>query len=64
RTAAFILETQTITDELADAVVEGIAGIFERLKPYLLKRWENAKQEYLGSPQKTRIRMDKKIFRL
>jgi len=64
RTAAFILETQTITDELADAVVEGIAGIFERLKPYLLKRWENAKQEYLGAPQKTRIRMEKKIFRL
>jgi len=45
RTAAFVIESHAVSEELADAVVEGVAGIFERMKPYLIKRWKKAERE-------------------
>ncbi|MHB1252951.1 MAG: glycosyltransferase [Candidatus Humimicrobiaceae bacterium] len=43
RTASFIREAELFSDEIADIVVEGNAGVFERLKWYLLDRWDNYK---------------------
>jgi hypothetical protein len=43
RTASFIREAELFSDEIADVVVEGNAGVFERLKWYLLDRWDNYK---------------------
>lgn len=40
RTASFVREAELFSDEIADAVVEGNAGVFERLKGYLIKRWD------------------------
>lgn len=42
RTASFILETEYLNDELADAHVEACSEVFERLKHHLIKKW-NAK---------------------
>ncbi|GFP19330.1 glucosylglycerate synthase [Candidatus Hakubella thermalkaliphila] len=39
RTASFAKEMAILSDELADAFVDGCASVFERLKPYLLERW-------------------------
>jgi len=47
RTAAFVIESHAVSEELADAVVGGVAGIFERMKPYLIKRWKKAERELL-----------------
>jgi len=44
RTASFIREAEFFSDEIADAVVEGDAGVFERMKGYLVKRWDYFKQ--------------------
>ncbi len=49
RTAAFALEASVVSEELADAVVGGVASIFERMKPYLLRRWAKAEREQAGS---------------
>ncbi len=43
RTASFIKEAELFSDEIADAVVEGDAGLFERLKWYLINRWQDYK---------------------
>jgi glucosylglycerate synthase len=43
RTASFIREAELFSDEIADIVVEGNAGVFERLKWYLLTRWDSYK---------------------
>lgn len=40
RTASFTREAELFSDEIADIVVEGNAGVFERLKWYLLNRWD------------------------
>jgi len=40
RTVSFIKEAEYFDEEIADAVVEGNASVFERLKGYLVKRWE------------------------
>jgi len=40
RTASFIKEVESFSDEIADAVIEGDAGVFERMKPYLKERWD------------------------
>jgi hypothetical protein len=40
RTATFIKEAELFSDEIADAVIEGNAGVFERVKWYLLDRWD------------------------
>lgn len=40
RTASFIREAALFDDEIADAVVEGNAGVFERMKEYLISRWD------------------------
>ena len=40
RTASFMKEAALFTDDIADAVVEGDAGVFERMKNYLIKRWD------------------------
>ena len=40
RTASFIREAALFNDEIADAVVEGNAGVFERMKEYLINRWD------------------------
>ncbi|MFQ6114209.1 MAG: glycosyltransferase [bacterium] len=39
RTASYVRELAIISDELADAFVRGCAHVFERLKPYLVNRW-------------------------
>jgi glycosyltransferase involved in cell wall biosynthesis len=39
RTASYVRELAIISDELADAFVRGCAHVFERLKPYLVERW-------------------------
>lgn len=44
RTAVFVIESKAVSEELADAVVDGIAGIFERMKPYLIKRWAEVEE--------------------
>lgn len=43
RAASFIREAELFSDEIADIVVEGNAGVFERLKWYLLNRWDSYK---------------------
>ena len=43
RTASFIREAELFSDEIADIVVEGNAGVFERLKWYLINRWDSYK---------------------
>lgn len=48
RTASFIKEAMLFSDEIADAVVEGNAGVFERLKDYLVARWDYYKKR--GEP--------------
>ncbi|MBC7333424.1 MAG: glycosyltransferase [Actinobacteria bacterium] len=45
RTASFIKEAMLFSDEIADAVVEGNAGVFERLKDYLVSRWDCYKKK-------------------
>lgn len=47
RTFSFIKEAEYFDDEIADAVVEGNAGVFERLKGYLIKRWDEYKNKKL-----------------
>lgn len=52
RTAAFVIESKAVSEELVDAVVDGIAGIFELMKPYLIKRWAEAeeREKHKASP--------------
>jgi len=45
RTASFIREAELFSDEIADAVVEGDAGVFERMKGYLINRWDYYKRK-------------------
>lgn len=54
RTASFIREAELFSDEIADAVVEGNAGVFERMKGYLIKRWDYYKKkgEYISIKNK------------
>ena len=40
RTVSFIKEAEYFNDEIADAVVEGNAGVFERMKGHLINRWD------------------------
>lgn len=44
RTAAYVIETRNMSGALAEALVEDCAQVFERLKPYLIKRWDEAKK--------------------
>lgn len=41
RTASFIREAEHFSNEIADAVVEAGAGVFERMSKYLVMRWDN-----------------------
>ena len=41
RTASFIEETQKMSSQEAERVIEAQAEIFEDLKPYLIKRWSS-----------------------
>lgn len=41
RTASFIEETQKMSNQEAEGVIEAQAEIFEDLKPYLIKRWSS-----------------------
>ncbi len=43
RTAGFINETKVMSMTIAEALVEGQAEVFEKLKPYLIARWDEAK---------------------
>jgi len=52
RTASFIKEAELFSDEIADAVVEGNAGVFERMKSYLINRWDY----YKGRGEKISIK--------
>jgi hypothetical protein len=45
RTASFVLDTRTISDEMSDALVYGGANVFERLKPYLIEKWTHNEQK-------------------
>ncbi len=47
RTAGFINETKDMSMTIAEALVEGQAEVFEKLKPYLFARWD----ETLASSQ-------------
>jgi len=40
RTASFVKEAEYFDDEIADAVMEGNAGVFERMKGHLIRRWD------------------------
>ena len=41
RVVSFVNRTKEMTNEQAEAVVEEQAQIFETMKPYLLKRWND-----------------------
>ncbi|MFC2145131.1 glycosyl transferase family 2 [Actinomycetota bacterium] len=45
RTASFIREAEHLNYEIADAIVEGDAGVFERLKKYFRNRWSYYKNK-------------------
>jgi len=45
RAASFVKEAEYFDDEIADAVMEGNAGVFERMKGYLIKRWDYYKEK-------------------
>ncbi len=45
RTASFIREAEHLNYEIADAIVEGDAGVFERLKKYFRNRWSHYKNK-------------------
>ena len=45
RTASFIREAEHLNYEIADAIVEGDAGVFERLKTYFRNRWSYYKNK-------------------
>ena len=45
RTGSFVIETEVMNNLQAEDEVEGIAETFERLKPYLLERWDAAKAQ-------------------
>ena len=45
RAASFVKEAEYFDDEIADAVMEGNAGVFERMKGYLIKRWDYYKKK-------------------
>ena len=57
RTATFIKEAELFSDEIADAIIEGNAGVFERVKWYLLDRWDFYKNK------KIRISLDLKSLK-
>jgi hypothetical protein len=42
RVASFVIENRELTTDRAEATVERQAREFERLKPYLLTRWDEA----------------------
>ncbi len=44
RTASFVVETQGLTTREAEDRVEQLGRVFEQLKPYLLERWDTAKE--------------------
>jgi glycosyltransferase involved in cell wall biosynthesis len=44
RTASFLREAELFSNEIADAVVEANAAVFERMKGYLVKRWDYHKK--------------------
>lgn len=46
RTARFMIESQGMSDVMAEALVEGLARVFEEQKSYLVRRWDEAKQRY------------------
>ena len=48
RVASFVNETKFISSMMSESLVEGAADIFERLKPYLIKRWNKAKKRTRG----------------
>lgn len=39
RTASFVIESQDMTTEEAENLIESLSITFEKLKPYLIKRW-------------------------
>jgi len=45
RVGSFVLETEVMNNLQAEEEVEGMAGEFERLKPYLIERWDAGKSE-------------------
>ncbi len=57
RTASFIREAEHLNYEIADAIVEGDAGVFERLKKYFRNRWAHYKNK------KERISIKDKIIK-
>jgi len=48
RTVSFFKEAEYFNDEIADAVVEGNAGVFERTKNYMINRWDYFKKNNIN----------------
>ncbi len=46
RTASFMLEVEGMGATMVEALIEGQARIFEEFKPYLIRRWDEAKAKY------------------
>lgn len=46
RIAAFMLESQGMSEVMVEALIEGEARVFEEYKPYLIKRWDEAKRKH------------------
>ena len=44
RTASFVVETQGLTTRETEDRIEQLGQVFEKLKPYLVERWDTAKE--------------------
>lgn len=56
RVASFAEETQYLSTQLVETLVEGYVDVFENLKPYLVKRWkESEKKGQQGRARKRRL---------
>ncbi|MFQ5574827.1 MAG: glycosyl transferase family 2, partial [Terriglobia bacterium] len=60
--ASFVIENEEAGRDEAYLVIEEIARVFEKTKPYLLKHWAKAKEGYLGRPKKVRVHSRRAFF--
>jgi len=58
RTASFVLTTQGLTSAEAELRIEALCQTFERLKPYLIKRWAGSESHEPGEPLAHRTATD------
>jgi len=55
KTASFVLSTKYMSGTLAEALVEGLAEVFEEEKDHLIKHWNRAKKLYPHQEPKTHL---------